>query len=91
MKQILILVHYQCYQKGSDDWRCLIGNSALQLHMDKAAQYFYPFEMEFCLSAVGLLAGLIKSGEIKFSISENRLICLKNLLFMNIFSAGHIL
>ena len=34
--------------------------------MEKAAQYFYPFEMEFCLSAVGLLAGLTKIGEMEF-------------------------
>ena len=33
--------------------------------MDKAAQYFYPFKMECCLSAVGLLAGLTKIGEME--------------------------
>ena len=59
--------------------------------MDKAAQYFYPFEMEFCLSAVGLLAGLIKRGEIEFLNIENRIMCLKTLQFMITFSAVHIL
>lgn len=40
--------------------RCLAGNTTVQMDMSSAGQYFYPFEMEFCLTAVGLLLGLLK-------------------------------
>lgn len=39
---------------------CLAGNTTLQHDMNTAGQYFYPFEMEFCLSAVGLLLSVAK-------------------------------
>ena len=39
---------------------CLNSSTHLQENMDTAGQYFYPFEMEFCLSALALLLSMTK-------------------------------
>ena len=42
---------------------CFVGNSTYQKQLEGESQYFYAFEIEFCLASVGLLLGLAKSGE----------------------------
>ena len=41
---------------------CFVGNSTYQQQLEGESQYFYAFEIEFCLASVGLLLGLAKSG-----------------------------
>ena len=47
---------------------CFVGNSTYQRQLEGESQYFYAFEIEFCLASVGLLLGLAKSGEYCYNL-----------------------
>ena len=53
---------YSAYSESKNVSDCISGQTSLQKKMDKYGQFFYPFEMEFCLAALGLLLGLAKKG-----------------------------
>ena len=48
------------FSANSDASLCKNGTTEIQNHFDKVQTYFYPFEMEFCLSALGVLLSLTK-------------------------------